>query len=60
MTNEDPPENPESHTTEWDDAILWTVASSLVVGVLRLVAKRGAAALWDTTFDESPKNELEA
>ena len=44
-TGEAPPENPASADTAWSEALTWTVASSLVVGIARLVAKRQAGRL---------------
>ena len=44
-TGQEPPANPASADTAWSEALTWTVASSLVVGVARLVAKRQAGKL---------------
>ncbi|MDX1420833.1 MAG: DUF4235 domain-containing protein [Rubricoccaceae bacterium] len=44
-TGKEPPANPASADTAWSEALTWTVASSLVVGVARLVAKRQAGLL---------------
>jgi hypothetical protein len=45
MKNE-PPNNPADPATAWGEAIAWTAATGLVVGVARMVASRGAAAGW--------------
>ena len=44
-TGKEPPANPASVDTAWSEALTWTVASSLVVGLARLVAKRQAGKL---------------
>jgi Protein of unknown function (DUF4235) len=45
MKNE-PPNNPADPATSWGEAIAWTAATGLAVGVARMVASRGAAAGW--------------
>ena len=52
--HDDPPLDPTSRDVSWRDAILWTVASGAVVGVGRLVARRGAAAGWERFTGERP------
>lgn len=42
-TGEDPPMNPASNETAWTEALVWTVAASVVAGVSRLAARRTAA-----------------
>ena len=44
-TGKEPPSNPASADTAWSEAITWTVASSLIAGLARLVAKRQAGTL---------------
>lgn len=44
-TGKQPPSNPASAETAWSEALTWTVASSLVVGIARLVARRHAGRL---------------
>lgn len=44
-TGEDPPLNPASHETAWTEALIWTVAASVVAGISRLTARRAAAHL---------------
>lgn len=43
---EDPPLNPATPGTDWSDAIIWTLAISVGVGVARLLARRAAAESW--------------
>ena len=42
----EPPENPADPATQWGEAIAWTAATGLVVGLARMVASRGAAGAW--------------
>lgn len=42
----DPPTNPAARETQWTEALLWTMATGIGVGVARLVATRGVAAGW--------------
>lgn len=45
-THDDPPANPASPSTSWNQALTWAVATGVALGVARLVALRGAAAGW--------------
>jgi hypothetical protein len=51
---EDPPENPAASDVDWRDAIAWTLATSIVIGLGRLFALRGAAAGWTRFTGEAP------
>jgi Protein of unknown function (DUF4235) len=42
----EPPNNPADPATGWGEAIAWTAATGLVIGVARMAASRGAAAGW--------------
>ena len=42
----DPPTNPANPSTQWSEAVAWTIASGIAVGVARLLATRGAAEGW--------------
>lgn len=52
--DEDPPLDPSSWDVEWKDAIAWTIATGVVVGLGRLIARRGAAAGWERLLGEAP------
>ena len=54
FTDNDPPMNPASPDTEWAEALSWTVAAGLAAGVTRLVARRGAAAVWEGATGSRP------
>jgi hypothetical protein len=53
-TDEDPPADPGSRDVTWRKAIAWTVATSVVIGLGRLLARRGAAAGWAMVVGEDP------
>lgn len=53
-TGDDPPLNPASGKTDWSEAIVWTVAASVVAGLSQLAARRGIAA----AMDESVPDDL--
>ena len=42
----DPPSNPANPSTQWAEALAWTAASGVAVGIARLLASRGAAEGW--------------
>ena len=44
-TGKAPPTNPAAAETAWIEAVTWTMASSLIVGLARLVAVRQASRL---------------
>lgn len=46
-TGSPPPINPASRDTAWTEALVWTVAASVVAGVSRLAARRTAARVLD-------------
>lgn len=46
-TGDDPPLNPASTETAWTEALVWTVAASVVAGVSRLFARRTTAHFLD-------------
>lgn len=54
VTDEDPPLNPSSLDTDWNEAIVWTVVTGVTAGLTRLVARRGAAATWRSVTGSLP------
>lgn len=46
VTKDDPPKKPESLKTGLTEALAWTAASAVAVGVSQILAKRGAAIGW--------------
>lgn len=54
VMHEDPPLDPTSREVSWRDAILWTVASGVAVGLGMLIARRAAAAGWERLMGEPP------
>lgn len=55
LRHDDPPENPAEIDTDWKEAILWSVATGVAVGLARLLAQRGAAAGWNMIAGRRPK-----
>jgi hypothetical protein len=53
-TDDDPPDDPESLTIGWKDALLWTTVSAVVIGVAQLTARRGAALGWRHVTGKRP------
>jgi hypothetical protein len=45
VAKSDPPLNPESKQVGMSEALAWTIASSVAVGVAGMLASRGTAAL---------------
>lgn len=41
-----PPMNPADPETSWGEALLWTAATGIGMGIARMVAQRGAALGW--------------
>lgn len=52
--DEDPPLDPSSRDVEWRDAIIWTLATGVGIGLGRLIARRSAAAWWERITGEAP------
>jgi len=46
VKSDDPPVRPESLDTSWGDALVWTAASAIAIGIGQLLARRGAALGW--------------
>jgi hypothetical protein len=53
-TGHEPPSNPADPTTTWTEALAWTAATGVLIGVARLAARRGAAALWQQVDGDLP------
>jgi len=54
VTGDDPPNNPAASSVGWGDALAWTAATGVGVGVARLLAHRGAAAGWKKATGHKP------
>lgn len=52
---DEPPQNPAARSVDWGEALAWTVATGVAVGVGRLLAQRGAAAGWKSVRGHYPK-----
>lgn len=55
VQDEEPPENPAARRVGWGSALAWTVATSVAVSVVQLVAQRGAAAGWRKARGHYPR-----
>ncbi len=42
----EPPKNPTSAEVAWKDALLWGTASGAAVGLVRILARRGASQVY--------------
>jgi Protein of unknown function (DUF4235) len=52
----EPPGNPAHQDVSWRDALLWAIITGAVVGVIRLVAQRLAAAAWQKVTGDYPES----
>lgn len=50
----EPPDNPAAPDVSWSEALVWAGFTSLIVGLARLLASRGAAAGWRRMTGRSP------
>lgn len=55
VKNQEPPVNPAARSVDWGEALMWTVASGLAMGIGRLLAQRGAAAGWKKVRGHYPR-----
>jgi hypothetical protein len=55
VTSKSPPVRPElPRKSGWTEALAWTAASALAVGLTQLLAKRGAAIGWEYATGKHP------
>ena len=57
MQGEPPPDSPADRGTPMRVALIWAVATGVGVGVMRLLAIRGAARGWEAVKHEPPPIE---
>lgn len=50
----EPPRNPSRAETPWRQALVWSAASGLALGVSRMLAQQGMAKAWKTTTGALP------
>lgn len=53
IANSEPPLNPENPEVSWRDALTWTIASSVVIGVAGLMARKGVSTFIERPFGGS-------
>ncbi len=54
LSDRNPPVNPADRTISWGSALGWALVAGLAAGVARVVARRGAAAGWQSVTGEAP------
>jgi hypothetical protein len=54
FTDEDPPADPAGPDVSWGRALAWTAATAVVVAVVQVAARRGAALAWEQVTGERP------
>jgi hypothetical protein len=54
VMSDDPPSRPESPHTAWGEALAWTAASALAIGLSQVLAKRGTAIGWQYATGRMP------
>ena len=52
---EEPPQNPAAEDVSWRDAILWSMALGMAVGLARMATRKGMATLWEKQQGEKPE-----
>ena len=54
LTDADAPTNPADPSVSWREALLWTAATGVGIGVGRTIAQRGAASAWTKATGRIP------
>lgn len=54
VQKDEPPENPNDPETPWKEALIWSVATGVLIGLAKLLAKRGTAASWTKITGYNP------
>ena len=60
VRREEPPVDPESSTTSWGKAAVWTALTGVLVSVAQMAARRGAAAGWKRVTGRRPPRSRRA
>lgn len=60
VTGHEPPANPEHPDTTWGEALAWAVVSGALVGVVRMLTARKAAAYYRNSTGHLPPKVQEA
>jgi hypothetical protein len=53
-SDHDPALNPADRRTSWAEALIWSVAAGVGVGVARVVGERLTAEVWELATGEAP------
>ena len=54
LKHREPPKNPASRQTPWNDAILYAIVTGILSSIGKLLVRRLAYGGWETTLGESP------
>lgn len=54
VRKDDPPLDPTLPDTTWTDAIAWSAAVGVGMGLARMLGRRGAASVWRRQFGSLP------
>ena len=54
LSGRDAPGDPAHEDVSWGEAILWALLTGALVGLVRLLAQRGAAKAWARSRGEDP------
>jgi hypothetical protein len=53
-TRKNPPATLDARKTGWGEALMWTAASALALGLTQVLARRGAALGWEYATGKYP------
>lgn len=54
VANDAPPDNPADRSTDMLPALSWAIATGVGIGVMRLIALRSAARVWEVATNAPP------
>jgi hypothetical protein len=54
IASEDPPASPPQRGRGWNKALIWTAGTAVVVALVQVLAKQGAAAGWRKATGSKP------
>lgn len=54
LTNAEAPTNPADPSVDWKEALMWTAATGVGIGIGRTIAQRGAASAWTKATGRIP------
>ncbi len=54
LSGREAPGNPAHQDVTWGEAVMWALVTGALVGVIRLLAQRGAASVWAKARGDYP------